>query len=280
MHLAHRLLGVALAAALLTPALAPAQERERDRDRDRGRYREGESDPDAFHWDGRIPEGNWIRIRNLNGEITVEGTSGDRVEVRAEKHWKRGDPEDVRFEVVRDGDNVTICALWFENSECDADSYRTRGNQEHRDNDVSVTFAVRLPRGVKVLAGTVNGSVDVSGARAQVGANTVNGRVEVATSTGPVEAHTVNGALHVRMDELRDDGDLEFATVNGSVTVEGPPTLDADVEMSTVNGSVRSDYPLTVSGRFSPRNLHGTIGRGGRHLSLKTVNGSIELRKL
>src|SRR3712207_2053342 len=128
----HRLLGAALAAMLLTPTLAAAQERARERDRDRDRYdrREGPRDPGAFRWDGRIPEGSWIRVRNLNGGITVEEADGDEVEVRAEKHWRRGDPEDVRFEVKRDGDNVTICALWFDNSECDADSYRTRGRGE------------------------------------------------------------------------------------------------------------------------------------------------------
>ena len=277
----HRLLGAALAATLLTPTLA-AQERARERDRDRDRYdrREGQRDPDAFRWDGRIPAGSWVRVRNLNGEITVEPADGDEVRVRAVKRWRRGDPEDVRFEVKRDGDNVTICALWFDNSECDADSYRTRGRGEHRENnDVSVAFTVRLPRGVKVLASTVNGAVDVRGARSEVVANTVNGRVDAETSGGPVEARTVNGSLHVRMGAVEEGGDLEFATVNGSITVEGPRTLDADVEMSTVNGSVQSDYPLTVSGRFTPRNLRGTIGRGGRRITLKTVNGSIELRR-
>src|SRR5919199_5822679 len=260
--------------------LGAAQERDRDRDRDRDRRRDEQRDPDVFRWHGRIPEGNWIRVRNLNGEINVEEADGDEVEVRGVKHWRRGDPEDVHFEVKRDGDNVTICALWFDNSECDADSYRTRGRGGHHDdNDVSVTFTVRLPRGVKVLAATVNGSVEVRGAESEVVANTVNGRVDAETSGGPVEAHTVNGSLRVRMGSAEGDGDLEFATVNGSITVEGPRSLDADVEMSTVNGSVQSDYPLTVSGRFSPRNLHGTIGRGGLRMTLKTVNGSIELRK-
>ena len=278
----HRLLGAALAAMLITPTLAAAQERERTRDRDRDRYesRDERRDPEAFRWGGRIPEGSWLRVRNLNGEITVGEADGDEVEVRAVKRWRRGDPEDVRFEVKRDGDNVTICALWFDNSECDADSYRTRGRGEHRENnDVSVAFTVRLPRGVKVLASTVNGAVDVRGARSEVVATTVNGRVDAETSGGPVEARTVNGSLHVRMGSVEGSGDLEFATVNGSITVEGPRALDADVEMSTVNGSVRSDYPLTVSGRFTPRNLRGTIGRGGRRLALRTVNGSIELRR-
>jgi hypothetical protein len=34
-----------------------------------------------------------------------------------------------------------------------------------------------------------------------------------------------------------------------------------------------------VRGRFSARRFSGTIGSGGRHLRLETVNGSIRLRR-
>ena len=76
------------------------------------------------------------------------------------------------------------------------------------------------------------------------------------------------------------NGDLEFSTVNGSITVELPERLDADLRMTTVNGTLSSrDYPLTVTGRFSPQNLRATIGKGGTRLSFSTVNGNVELRK-
>lgn len=236
----------------------------------------------TFTWHGKIPEGSWIRVHNLNGEIRVEAADGDQVEVRGEKSWRRGNPEDVRFVLARDGDNVTICALWSENATCDADGadYPRGGRQRNHDGDVSVAFTVRLPRGVKVAANTVNGGVDVRGARAEVVAHAVNGRVDASTSTGPVEAESVNGAVRVRMESLAGTGDMKFSTVNGSVTVEGPASLDAEVEMETVNGSVRSDYPLTISGRFTPRHLRATVGKGGRRIEMSTVNGSIELRKI
>ncbi len=46
-----------------------------------------------------------------------------------------------------------------------------------------------------------------------------------------------------------------------------------------MNGSIESDFPVTVRGRFSPRHLRGTIGDGGRTLNIKTVNGSVEVRR-
>jgi len=74
--------------------------------------------------------------------------------------------------------------------------------------------------------------------------------------------------------------DLEFSTVNGGITLILPNgKLDTDVRANTVNGDIETDWPLMVSGRFSQRRLHGTIGAGGRGLSLSTVNGEIRLKK-
>src|SRR5688572_4751587 len=69
---------------------------------------------EAFTWAGKIPDGRWINVRNMNGTIEVERATGDRVEVVATRHTKRGNPEFVRFEVRKFGTNeqdVLVCAL-------------------------------------------------------------------------------------------------------------------------------------------------------------------------
>lgn len=230
----------------------------------------------AFEWSGRLPDGAWLRIRNMNGEVRVAAGSSDRVEVVADKSWRRGDPRDVRFDVQRDGDSVTICALWYESSSCSATSYRSRSSGDH-SNDVSVTFTVRVPRGVRIDVATVNGEVSIRDASAEVAARTVNGSVDVVTSRGPVSAKTVNGGIDVRVGQLDERGDMEFETVNGSISVELPAGFNGDIDMRTVNGELRSDFPLQLSGRISPRRLRATIGSGGREVRLRTVNGGIEL---
>jgi hypothetical protein len=50
--------------------------------------------------------------------------------------------------------------------------------------------------------------------------------------------------------------------------------------METVNGSLQSDFPITMQGRFNPRHLRAKIGEGGPTVRLRTVNGSVELKKL
>ncbi|HJU73310.1 MAG TPA: DUF4097 family beta strand repeat-containing protein [Gemmatimonadaceae bacterium] len=239
-----------------------------------------------FSWTGMIPSGRRLYIRNLNGSIRVERATGDRAEVTGVKRWRRGDPADVKIEMRKVGSgeqDVIVCAIWTERTECDEDGYDVKNDRDWwggRDNrnDVSVEFTVRLPAGVRLITSTVNGGLDIEGATSSVEASTVNGEINAASTGGPVQASTVNGSIEVRMREMGTET-LDFSTVNGSITVYVPDNINAELEMRTVNGRVSSDFPLQVQGRINPRRLRATLGRGGQRIEFSTVNGSVELRK-
>lgn len=236
----------------------------------------------SFNWSGRVPAGRWIRVRNLNGPITVSAATGDNVEVTAVKRWRRGDTAVVHFETQKFGqgnENVLICALWGERSSCDEHGYESHGDRGMRNNDVSVEFRVALPKGVKLGVSTVNGAVNVDGATSEVEAETVNGELEVSTTGGPVNASNVNGSVRARLGHLEPDANMDFTTVNGSVSVEFGGDFGADVELETVNGSLNTNFEMTVSGRLDPKHLRAHVGRaGGPRIRLSTVNGNVELR--
>ncbi len=252
----------------------------------------------VWTWDGKVEAGHWFNLNNVNGSVTIDPSSDNSVHVRAEKiPHHDGDIRDVRFVVIQTGGDLHVCALSRENDRCDEDGLHSSGDRG-RDRNVEVKFTVRVPRGVRVGAGTVNGSMSVRGTGAEVHASTVNGGVEVrdaggqvkattvngnvnvSTSAGPVSASTVNGSINARMGALSRDGDMRFNTVNGGISVETPESLDANISIDTMSGGISSDFPVQLSGRFGPRHAEGTIGRGGRRISMNTVNGSVELRKI
>ncbi|MEO8578345.1 MAG: DUF4097 family beta strand repeat-containing protein [Gemmatimonadales bacterium] len=278
---------LALALTLAAPSIAKAQ--------DLGR------DSDTWTWDGRVANGNWFRLNNVNGPVTIEPSSDNQIHVRAEKEVRRGKASDVAFRVVQMGGDVRVCAVGPRDI-CDEEGLHSRRNDddyEDRDDrrDVRVRFIVKVPAGVRVSAGTVNGEMRVRDLSSDVRASTVNGRVEVrnvggevkattvngqvnvTTRSGPVNASTVNGDIDVSMSSVPRDGEMSFHTVNGSVTVETPSSLDANVSLDTMHGSISSDYPVQLSGKFGPRHAEGVVGRGGRSIRLRTLNGSVELRK-
>jgi len=260
-----------LAAVLLAPAAVSAQARQ--------------TDQNAFSLRERIPQDQWIRVRNLNGAVHVRAATGDQVEVRATKTWRRGDPKSVRIESRKSSDgSILVCATWTDDTVCTEDRYSNddRGRRWRDDdnrNDVAVDFEVRVPKGVKVGVWTVNGGASVDGVTNEVLASTVNGSVEATSTGGPVQASTVNGSVHATMGRLDGNQDLTFKSVNGTVVAEFTGDIDADIDLSTVNGRFQTDWPVTITGRIDPRHLRATLGKGGRRIRLSTVNGNVELRK-
>ncbi|MEO8561490.1 MAG: hypothetical protein ABI601_05410 [bacterium] len=262
-HISH----AAMAALLLLtgPTLLSAQDRQNER---------------AFTLNERVPAKEWIRVRNVNGEIRVSPSSSDKVEIVATKSWRRGDPKVVRIESRKtSGGGILVCAFWTENATCSESSYSSHNEGRSRNNDVSVSFDVRVPAGVKIGVWSVNGQVTVDGATEEVVAGTVNGTVDATSSGGPVTSSSVNGNVHARMGKLTGDDDLDFSTVNGNVVAEFGEDIDANIELSTVNGRFQTDWPVTITGRVDPRHLRATLGKGGRRIRLTTVNGNVELRK-
>jgi len=232
-----------------------------------------------FRWHEPLAAGRVIEIKGVNGGIEAEPSSGGEVEVVATKRARRSNPDDVRIEVVRNAEGVTICAV-YPNADGQPNTCAPGrgGHMNVRDNDTSVNFTVRVPAGVRFAGRTVNGKVIAENLTADVEAQTVNGGVNVST-TGLVRAQTVNGSINVSMGRADWQGEMEIKTVNGGIDVSFPASLAADVEAKTLNGDVSTDFPLTVQGSFGRHHLTGTIGGGGRELRLETVNGSVQIRR-
>ena len=276
--------GAAIALLLAAPVLGAQQQYGRD--------------SDVWRWDGRVEAGKWMHVFNVNGSVDFQISNDNMVHLVAEKRTRDGrEADDIHYEVVQEGGNVTICAIWNNNSRCEdgeMSSYRNRGNN---DNHTNVKFTVRVPRSVRVGAHSVNGGVSVREVGAEVNAttvnggvvvrntngpvraNTVNGGVDVNTAVGPVSAGTVNGNVDARMSALQGDDDMDFKTVNGSVSIYVPASFDGRFRFDTVHGGISSDFPMTISGKWGPRHASGTIGNGRRDISASSVNGSIELRR-
>ncbi len=234
-----------------------------------------------FSWRGTLAAGKTIEVRGVLGDIDVVAATGTTVEVTAVKRARRSNEEDVKVEVVESTSGITICAMYptprraREENHCGlGEDYQMSTN----DNDVEVHFTVKVPRGVRLDAHTVNGDVHAEGLTADAEIGTVNGSIRVVTG-GVVEASTVNGSIDATIGRADWTGTLEFRTVNGKITLTAPASLSTDVDAQSVNGGVDSDFPITVRGRMERRHLRGTIGSGGRSLELETVNGEIEIRK-
>jgi len=237
---------------------------------------------DQFRWSGRVAQGKSIEIKGVNGGISAEPASGDELEVTATKSARRSDPSQVSIKVIEHAGGVTICALYPSDDSGEPNTCEPgqgNGRMNVRNNDVKVAFKVRVPAKVNLAGRTVNGEISALGLAGNIEAHTVNGSINISTS-GYAQAKTVNGDINAKLTDANWAGALDFKTVNGGITVDLPSEINSAVEASTVSGDISSDFQLTILGTMSRKHLSGTIGGGGRELNLRTVNGSIHLRRI
>jgi hypothetical protein len=268
---------------------------------------------DRYDWDGAIPAGATLRVATSGGNVSVTRAQGAAARVRGQVRRPEGARGEVRFELVRQGQDVTICALTAEDAACTPNGIRNSGGDGRRRRP-RADFTVELPAGVvigassgtgdvavsgataavrassgngdvrvdegatEVRASSGNGSVRVAGARAAVNASSGNGRIEVSTAAGPVTASSGNGDIRVSMASVRAAGNMAFSSGNGNITLLLPDNFGAELDASTGSGSIHSDFEVRTSGRITSHRLRGTIGAGGRTLRVSTGNGRITLQ--
>ena len=225
-----------------------------------------------FSYDGSILPGRTLTVRNVNGGIRVH--TGDRLQIRAEKHAQRSDPNAVTIRVDQRAGGIVVCVRYpgYADRPCDEDA-----NMRNVDNDTTVDFDITLPHGVALDASSVNGAVEAR-TDGTIDARTVNGSVR-AEGRDVRSVATVNGSVHVRVLD-RSRGTLEAKTVNGSIDVALPAGTGVRLEAKTLTGGITADGLTVERPRYGPgASANGTAGDGARHLTLETVNGSITLTR-
>jgi len=254
----------------------------------------GAQEPNPWSWRGTVAQGRTLEVRGVMGVIRAEAASGREVEVTAHKTAEDDDPDDVRIEVVQEGGDVTICAVYpGRGNTCE----RGGGQMRTRRSDVHVAFTVRVPAGVEFVGAMVSGDVYATGLSADVELSSVSGDVtgtglggraelhsvsgdvELETSSGEASGRSVSGSVRATV-RGRGTTPLHFSSVSGDLTISLPRDIGAEMEMSTVSGDLSSDFPVTLGGRFNRRRMNARIGDGGRRLELSTVSGSIRIRAL
>lgn len=141
---------------------------------------------DSFHWSGALRAGGVLEVRGLNGPVRVEAARDELVEVLATRKGPRALAAALALRVVEHAGGVTVCAVW-QGLEPTASGRRERrvcrGLAELR-----MELVARVPHGVRVVASTFGGDVEVMGLQGMVEAATANGRVRLIPVGAPPDA--------------------------------------------------------------------------------------------
>jgi hypothetical protein len=248
-----------------------------------------------------------LRVSSRNGGIKLRGTDGESVRGRADKRVRadreemaRRFMEQVRVETRREGDTLTVEAIWPE-----------RLPREIRSAGVS--FELAVPRRLAVEARSSNGAVHATEV-ARAALRTSNGGVEARRIAGDLDAHTSNGAVVAEDIEgnaslqtsnggiraVRIGGTLMAHTSNGGIDAELNEDARQEIELRTNNGGIHARIPARLSARMTAETSNGRVsvrpdegvrynkkrtqaeatwGSGEGRVVLQTSNGGIDVER-
>jgi hypothetical protein len=218
-----------------------------------------------------VAAGGSLEIANVNGTITASPGTGAQVEVRAERIAKAGNDEAARellkkIEIVEEASASHVRIQ----TKVPKMSWGRSGHE--------VRYWVKVPKGLAVTFGTVNGGVRLENLDGEVVASTTNGGVRGKGMKGAIKASTTNGGVEIEMAAVTGEIDLE--TTNGGIRLQLPQDTKATLEARCTNGGISVEDSLgevTVTEK-SRRQFRGTLNGGGPRISAETTNGGIRIR--
>jgi hypothetical protein len=155
---------------------------------------------------------------------------------------------------------------------------RVTGKAEIRTSDGSIRMTETAG---SLQAETTDGSVRLDDVSGRVEARTGDGTIQLTGTPDVVRARSGDGSivLRIRSGAVMAE-DWMVATSDGTITIELPDGFNAEIEADpSSDGRVRNDLALAsaTGGTRESRLLKGTLGQGGRRLTVRTGDGSIRL---
>jgi hypothetical protein len=211
-----------------------------------------------------LQPGGSFELQNVNGKVEVQGWDRPEVEIRATKTStkSRSDLDRVHIDVSAKPDAVSVVTQY----------------PQDEGVEVAVDYTIRLPHTARVeRISTVNGTLRISGVDILRDLHTVNGNIEIYEGGGTVHAKTTNGNVRLELAHFQSADEAAAETTNGSVVLAVLPDAQARIEARSLNGDFRSELPLALESSLAPREIRGTLGKGGGAIRLRTVNGGIRV---
>ena len=253
---------------------------------------------------------NVFYLANVSGDIDVEGYSGDKIILEANKMLDGKNEVDIEklkkevviTEVIK-GDTLIIYIKGLSNCFC-SDEERFGWNNEYRYNfnnwdqefDYNFDFTVKVPENINLNLSTINnGDVDVTNVKGELNVRNVNGAISLMNVSGKTRARTINGDVLIDYSS-NPTGNSKYYTLNGDIKANFQKDLNAVLAFKSFNGELFTNIneleylPIKVekseikNGKGVSYQIGGRtevkIRNGGLYLDFETFNGDVIVKEI
>jgi hypothetical protein len=220
-----------------------------------------------------LPADGEFQIVGGNGSIEVTGSSGEQVDVDAERVAKAA-TEAMAKEIVpriEIAERIAPKAVVLESEGLKGITIGV---------EIRINYKVTMPRDRRLRIRTANGPITITSVDGHIVASTSNGKITAKSiGAGGIEARTANAPLEIDLAAV-GTGPVDLRTANGSVDLTLPSTLDANLLLNAQNGKAEVDESLAwePSDEKNTRRLRGRLNKGGSPIEVTTFNGGIRVK--
>lgn len=220
-----------------------------------------------------LQPGGRLEISNINGKIDVEPSTGNTVEIVAEKTARAGSTEAAKEALGRIEIHETASPT---DVRIETKVQRQAGGLFGRASQ-EVHYVVKVPALLEIRLSTVNGGIELTGLKGRITAEATNGGIKAHEMSGAIDASTTNGGVEVELAQVAESG-VKLGCTNGGIELTLPSDARATISARITNGGINTDgVKIEMVGESSRRRLDGKMNGGGPRIDLEGTNGGIRI---
>lgn len=214
-----------------------------------------------------------LRVNHYKGSILVRGYEGTIVEIFASYR------EDVQSEGMEKINRSTLELSGQEQN----NEVRVYTDSHRR----TVDLTIMVPHDFSLNLYTYDkGIIEVVNVRGEMEISNINGPVRLLDVAGSAVCSTVDGDILVKFQDITPGVPMAFSSLEGNIDITFPQGADASFKMMSDNGDIYTENDwvkkIKAPGKSSLSQdwSYGEINGGGAEILLKSLNGSIYIRKI
>lgn len=215
--------------------------------------------------------GGTLALENKSGNVEITGWDKDAVEIVAQ--GASAEPGEKR--------KVRAYGFWEIKPDVEIDQTDGRLSIRTRPFDSpgeppAVDYTIRVPNSIIISGISMEkGNLTVSDVFGRIEASLDNGGLVVSNFSGSVDLSIGTGSADVEVLDVHEQDTIAISTREGDIILRLDAGAGARVEAEAPRGQVSSDFDL---GAKTPApGVSGRIGSGGAAITLKALNGRIEI---
>jgi len=236
-----------------------------------------------FNGEYDADENTILRIKNINGDITIDNWNNNKITLKAVTKSNLGSEklDEIKLEVVEISNVLDIETMFLGTGSVDASTEMTIKIPDYViiETISSSNGDIEIEGGMgNASVHSSNGDIIVSDTDGYIKADSSNGDIEIKDTAGIKDITTSNGRIYVEIVDFIDD--IKVTSSNGDIWVYINSLLDADIDIETSNGEITMNDLSLNNSTIEDTYILGQLGNGGNEIKIDTSNGDIDLYKL